>query len=185
MDPKLQTEIKQRMEKALGALRGEFSKIRTGRASVALLDGIKVDYYGNPTPLNQVATLSVSDSRTVVISPWDKGAIGEIEKAIQKSDLGLQPINDGKVVRINLPPLTEERRKDLVKVAKRLTEEARVSIRNIRRDINEAAKKIQKESKVSEDEFEKWESEIQKTTDQTIAQADSFLVHKEKEILEV
>lgn len=173
------------MDKSLEALKHEFSRLRTGRASIAILDGVKVSYYGSLTPLNQVATLTVSDSRTITMSPWDKGAIQEIEKAIHKADLGLQPINDGKVVRINIPPLTEERRRDLVKVAKKASEEIRVAIRNTRREANEAAKKLQKDSKISEDDLKKWEVEIQKFTDQTIAQVDTFLAHKEKEILEV
>ena len=177
--------MKQRLDKAQEALRMEFGKLRTGRASVALLDGIRVSCYGNLMPVNQVATLAVSDSRTLVITPWDKSVIGEIEKGIQKSDLGLTPINDGKVVRINIPQLTEERRKDLVKIAKRAAEETRVSIRNARRDANESVKKIQKEGKISEDELKKWEHEIQKMTDTAITQIDTTLAHKEKEILEV
>lgn len=181
MDLGIQTHMKQHMAKALESLRGEFAKLRTGRASVALLDGIRVDCYGSKMPLNQVATLSVPESRTLVISPWDKGVIQEIEKAIHKSELGLTPVNDGKVVRINIPPLTEERRKDFVKVAKRVTEEARVSVRNARRDANEAVKKL----KVPEDDLKKWETEIQKMTDQAIADVDELLAHKEKEILEV
>ncbi len=185
MDLKIQNEVKQRMEKCLESLRGEFSKLRTGRASLALLEGIKIDLYGSLMPLNQVASLSVSDSRTINISPWDKSAFPEIEKAIHKSDLGLTPVNDGKIIRINIPPLTEERRKDLVKVAKKVTEEARVAIRNVRRDGNESIKKYAKDSKVSEDDIKKWETELQKMTDASIAQVDSLLTHKEKEILEL
>ena len=141
--------------------------------------------YGNQMPINQVGTLSVSDARTIVISPWDKGVIGEIEKAIQKSDLGVQPTNDGKVIRVSLPPLTEERRKELAKVGKRVGEECRVTIRNIRRDGNEVVKKLQKDGKISEDDLKRTEAEIQKMTDQMIAKIDSLLVQKEKEILEV
>jgi len=133
-------ELKDNMDKALSALEKSFSKVRTGRASLALLDGIKVDYYGTATPLNQVATLSVPESRLIVISPWDSSVIGLIEKAIQKSDLGLTPSNDGKVIRLAIPPLTEERRKDLVKVVKKMSEESKVKIRNIRRDANEQSK---------------------------------------------
>lgn len=185
MDPKIQGETKQRMDKTIESLRNEFGKLRTGRASVALLDGVKVDSYGSLMSLNQVASLSVSDSRTIVISPWDKSIMQEIEKSIHKSDLGLQPMNDGKVVRISIPALTEERRKDLVKVAKRVAEEQRVGIRNVRRESNETVKKIQKDGKISEDDLKKWETEIQKMTDQAIADIDKILANKEKEIMEV
>ncbi len=185
MDPKIQAETKQRMDKTIESLRNEFGKLRTGRASIALLDGVKVDSYGSLMPINQVASVSVSDSRTLVITPWDKSIIQEIEKSIHKSDLGLQPMNDGKVVRISIPPLTEERRKDLVKVAKRVTEEARVAVRNSRREANEAVKKLQKDGKISEDDLKKWEVEIQKMTDQYVTQVDTLLANKEKEIMEV
>lgn len=173
------------MGKCIETLRSEFSKLRTGRASIGLLEGVRVEMYGSSMPLNQVATLSVSDSRTITISPWDKSAFSEIEKAIHKSDLGLTPVNDGKVVRINIPALTEERRKDLVKVAKRLSEEARVAVRNVRRDGNEAIKRHAKESKLPEDDVKKWETELQKMTDQTTGEIDSLLSHKEKEIMEI
>jgi len=185
MDPKIQGETKQRMDRAIEALRNEFGKLRTGRASVGILDGIKVDVYGTTTPLNQIASLGVSDSRTIVITPWDKSVIQEIERSVHKADLGLSPVNDGKVVRISIPPLTEERRKDLVKVAKRVAEEQRVGIRNVRRDANETVKKIQKEGKISEDDLKKSETEIQKMTDQAIADIDKVLANKEKEIMEV
>jgi ribosome recycling factor len=185
MDIKIQNEMKQRMEKALEALRGEFTKLRTGRASISLLDGVRVECYGNKMPLNQVATLNTPDSRTIMMTPWDKTVIPEIERAIQKSDLGLQPVNDGKTIRINIPALTEERRKEFVKIAKRVTEEGRVSIRNVRRDANEGVKKLQKEGNLSEDDLKKSETEIQKTTDHYIAQVESLLAHKEKEIMEV
>lgn len=185
MDPKIQSETKQKMDKTLEALRGEFSKLRTGRASVGLLDGIRVDVYGTLMPLNQMATIGVSDSRTLVITPWDKTTIPELEKSIHKSDIGLQPMSDGKVVRISIPALTEERRKDLAKIGKKVAEESRVGIRNTRREANEVVKKLQKDSKISEDDLKKWEGEIQKLTDQAIAQIDSLLVNKEKEILEV
>lgn len=185
MQPEIQNEMRQRLEKALEVLRTEFTKFRTGRASVALLDGIRVECYGSQMAMNQVATLSVPESKTILISPWDKGLIGEIEKAIRKSDLGLQPANDGKVIRINMPAPTEERRKELVKVAKKVAEEARVAIRNARRDANESIKKLEKDGKISQDDLKKWEQETQKMTDQTVAQVDSLLTHKEKEILEV
>ncbi len=178
-------ETKARMEKALAALRAEFAKLRTGRASPALVEGIRVEYYGSELPMNQVATLSVPESRTLTISPWDKTAIPAIERAIQKSDLGLNPINDGKLVRINLPVPTEERRKELVKTAKKMAEDARVAVRNARREGNEAVKKLQKDGKLSEDDLKKSEAEIQKITDQYTAQVDQILSHKEKEIMEV
>jgi len=158
-----------RMEKAVTALEKEFSHLRTGRASVALLDGLKVDYYGTPTAIDQLASLSTPDSRTITIQPWDRAAFGLVEKAILKSDLGLTPINDGKVIRIGLPPLTEDRRKDLVKVAKKYTEEAKVAVRNIRRDANDALKKLQKDKAISEDDLRKGEADIQKTTDAFVA----------------
>ena len=185
MDAKILQSEKSKMDKAIEALRHEFSRFRTGRASPALLEGLKVQYYGSLMPINQVASLSVPESRTLVVTPWDKGAIPEIEKAIQKSDLGLNPINDGKVVRINLPIPTEERRKELVKQAKKASEEARVSVRNARREGNESVKKLQKESKITEDDLRKAEAEIQKMTDQYIVQIDQLLTHKEKEIMEV
>ncbi len=185
MSSTIQQEAKNKMGKTVETLKSEFARLRTGRASPALLDGIKVDYFGSQLPMNQVASLTVPESRTLVISPWDKGAIPAIEKAVQKSDLGLNPINDGKVVRINLPSPTEERRKELVKQAKKIAEEARVGIRNSRRDANDLAKKMQKEGKLSEDELRKSEAENQKMTDQFIAQIDELLVHKEKEIMEV
>jgi len=178
-------ELKDNMDKALSALEKSFSKVRTGRASLALLDGIKVDYYGSATPLNQVATLSVPESRLIVISPWDSSVIGLIEKAIQKSDLGLTPSNDGKVIRLAIPPLTEERRKDLVKVVKKMSEESKVKIRNIRRDANEQLKELKKDNTISEDELYDHQEEVQKTTNKYIEKVDQVLALKEKEILEI
>ncbi len=185
MDTKIQNDMKTHLDKALGSVKGEFAKLRTGRASIALFDGIKVDCYGSKMVLNQVATLAVADSRTISITPWDKGVIAEIEKAIMTSDLGLQPINDGKLIRISIPLMTEERRKEMGKIAKRIAEEGRVSARNARREANEAVKKVQKDGKISEDDLKKWEAEIQKMTDQAITQIDSLLVHKEKEMMEI
>ncbi len=185
MDATLQNEIQQKMKKALEALKHEFSKLRTGRASTAMLDGVRVECYGSLMSLQQVATVAIPESRSFVITPWDKGLMGEIERGIQKSDLGLHPMNDGKVIRINIPTLTEERRKDLVKVAKKIAEEARVSIRNSRREGNESLKKLQKDGKISEDVLKVSETEVQKITDKNIADADSLLAHKEKEILEI
>ncbi|GFK94771.1 Ribosome-recycling factor [Fundidesulfovibrio magnetotacticus] len=178
-------DAKSRMEKAVASLEKEFSHLRTGRASVALLDGLKVDYYGTPTPIDQIASLSTPDSRTITIQPWDRAAFGLVEKAIQKSDLGLTPINDGKIIRIGLPPLTEDRRKDLVKVAKKYTEEAKVAVRNIRRDANDGLKKLQKDKAISEDDLRKGEADIQKTTDSYVAKLEQSLAKKEKEIMEI
>ena len=174
----------QRMEKSIAALKDEFNAIRTGRASTALFDKVRVDYYGQPTPLNQVATVSVPEARSVVIQPFDKTLIGEIEKAIQKSELGLHPSNDGKIIRIAIPPLTAERRKELVKQAKAAAETSRVAIRNIRRDGNEDLKKQQKDSKLTEDELKSAEDALQKSTDKFIADINKILEAKEKEIME-
>lgn len=173
------------MDATIEVLRRDLASIRTGRATLALLDGITVDYYGNQTPLNQVATLTVPEPRLITIQPWEQRLISEIEKAIMKSDLGLTPTNDGKVIRLAIPPLTEERRKELVKVVKKRAEEARVALRNIRRDILEDIKKIQKERSLSEDEIKRWNEEVQKITDSYIKKVDEMLAHKEKEIMEV
>ncbi len=179
------TSAEQRMKKSLQNLEEEFNGLRTGRASASLFDRIKVDYYGNPTPLNQVANISVPEARLIVIQPWDKGTIGEIEKAIQKSELSLNPSNDGKVIRINIPPLTEERRKDLVKTAKNIAEQSRVAIRNIRRDGNDELKKLTKNGDISEDEEKRGTDEVQKLTDKYVEQINSLLDKKETEIMEV
>ncbi|WP_045218131.1 ribosome recycling factor [Desulfonatronum thioautotrophicum] len=176
---------KERMEKSLQSLDREFKRLRTGRASSALLDGIRVDYYGTPTPLEQLASISIPDSRTISIQPWDRGAFKDVEKAILKSELGLNPVNDGKTLRIIIPPLTEERRKELVKIAKKFTEEAKVSIRNIRRDANDALKKQEKAKEITEDELHKTQDEVQKLTDEYIAKTDAVFAAKEKEIMEI
>jgi ribosome recycling factor len=178
-----QTEDK--MKKSLSALEDEFNTLRTGRASPALFDKVRVEYYGNPTPINQVATISVPEARLVVIQPWDKSIIGDIEKAIQKSELSVNPSNDGKVIRIAIPPLTEERRKEFVKVAKNMAEQTRVSIRNVRRDANDELKKSEKDGELSEDELKRAEDEVQKLTDTYIEKVNSMLEEKETEILEV
>jgi len=159
--------------------------VRTGRASLSLLDGIKVEYYGVPTPLNQVATLSIPESRLIVISPWDSSVIGSVEKAIQKSDLGLNPTNDGKLIRISIPSLTEERRKELVKVVKRLAEECKINLRNARRDANDNLKTLKKDNDISEDEFYAYQEEVQEVTDKYIDRTDGILASKEKEIMEI
>jgi len=179
------SEMNDDMEKSVKFLEKSFSKLRTGRASLALLDGIKVDYYGVPTPLNQVASLSVPESRLIQISPWDSSVIPAIEKAIQKSELGLNPINDGKIVRISIPALTEERRKDLVKVVRKMAEEGKVKLRNLRRDANEELKKLKKEGEIAEDELFKLQADVQKVTDDFIEKADKVTQAKEKEIMEI
>ncbi|MGE4293212.1 MAG: ribosome recycling factor [Desulfovibrio sp.] len=178
-------EGKKRMDGALASLEKDFAKLRTGRASTALVDSIEVLYYGTPTPLSQIASVSVPDSRTITIQPWDKGAFNDVDKAIQKSDLGLTPVNDGKLIRISLPPLTEERRKELVKVAKKYTEDAKIAIRNVRRDLNESVKKMLKDKTTTEDEAHKAQDEIQKITDGFVVKADTAFTAKEKEILEI
>jgi ribosome recycling factor len=173
------------MDDAIDFLKKDLASLRTGRASLAILDHIVVDYYGTPTKLNQTASLSLPDSRTIMIAPWDTKLLSDIEKAILKSDLGLTPMNDGKAVRINIPALTEERRKELVKVIKKRGEEAKVAVRNCRRDTNESLKKLEKDKHVSEDETKKAMDEVQKLTDQHIAKVDDLVAHKEKEIMEV
>jgi len=173
------------MEGAIDALKKEFGSVRTGRASLSLLDGIMVDYYGTLTPLQQLASLSVPESRQIAIQPWEQRIIPEIEKAIMKSDLGLTPSNDGKFIRIGIPSLTEERRKQLVKVVRKRAEEGKVAIRNIRRDTNEELKKLEKEKHLSEDDAKKSHDEIQKLTDFYITKIDEVLKHKENEIMEV
>jgi ribosome recycling factor len=172
------------MAKSIDALRNEFKKIRTGRASLALFDGIRVNYYGTLTPLNQMASLSTPESRLIVIQPWDQTTIGEIEKEILKSELGLTPMNDGKLIRIAIPPLTEERRKELVKVVRKIAEEHKVSIRNVRRDANELLKELKKDGDVSEDDFYKAQGQVQKITDDHIELVDQTCQEKEKEIIE-
>ncbi|OPY82461.1 MAG: Ribosome-recycling factor [Smithella sp. PtaU1.Bin162] len=178
-------KLKDDMEKTISSLDKSFSRVRTGRASVSLLDGIKVDYYGTPTPIAQVATLSVPESRLIVIAPWDVTVIGAVEKAIQKSDLGLMPSNDGKVIRLAIPQLTEERRKELVKVVKKMAEEGKVKIRNSRRDANEELKNLKKNNKIAEDELFTAQEEVQKSTNNHIEKIDKILAIKEKEIMEI
>ena len=178
-------DLKDRMGKSIESLKREYSRLRTGRASVSLLDGIRVSYYDTPTPLNQMASLAVPEPRLIVIQPWDKTAIEDIEKAILKSELGLTPMNDGKVIRISIPPLTEERRKELVKVARKMSEENKVAIRNIRRDANEMLKDLKKEKEITEDDLYRSQEEVQKATDQFISQVDELCAAKEKEILEI
>ncbi len=178
-------KMKDEMEKTIASMDKSLGRVRTGRASISLLDGIKVDYYGTPTPINQVATLSIPESRLIVISPWDASVIGAIEKAIHKSDLGLMPANDGKIIRLAIPQLTEERRKELVKVVKKMAEEGKVKLRNVRRDANEELKSLKKNNKMTEDELFSAQEEVQKLTDQNIEKIDKITTVKEKEIMEI
>jgi ribosome recycling factor len=178
-------ELNEAMEKHVWFLEKALKRIRTGRASTSLLDGIKVEYYGTPTPLNQVASLSVPESQLIVISPWDTSVIANIEKAIQKSELGLMPNNDGKVIRISIPPLTEERRKELVKVIKKMAEDCKINIRNARRDANSQLKNLQKDGDISEDNLRDYQNEVQKKTDDFIKKTDSIIAVKEEEIMEI
>jgi ribosome recycling factor len=177
-------ETRERMGKTINALENELKRIRTGRASTSLLDGIKLDYYGTPTPLNQTATVAVPESRLITIQPWDATIIKDIEKAILKSDLGLTPSNDGKLIRIAIPPLSEERRKELVKQVHKSCEEHKVAVRNIRRDANELIKGFKKDGDISEDDAFKAQDQIQKITDKYIVKIDEVYTAKESEILE-
>ncbi len=174
-----------RMDKTVEAFRNEISKIRTGKATTAILDGVRVDYYGTPSPLSQVANVSVLDAHTLSITPWDKSMVQVIDKAILASDLGLNPLSDGTNLKIPIPPLTEERRKEFVKIIKKFGEESKVALRNVRRDANEHLKKEEKEKKMTEDDRKKAEDEIQKITDKHIGKVDEIIKHKEKEIMEV
>jgi ribosome recycling factor len=177
-------EVETRMQGAIEVLSREFAGVRTGRATQGLLEGIRVDYYGTPTPVNQVATVSVPDPRTLVVQPWDVSLLPLIEKAIMKSDLGLTPSNDGKIIRLSLPPLTEERRKQLAKVVRQLSETARVAVRNIRHEANNKLRVMEKEKKISEDDAKREQDQIQKMTDKYIQRIDELLKKKEQEILE-
>lgn len=181
----VEAQIKTRMEKAISDLQHELASIRTGRASLSILDHIRVDYYGTPTPLNQVANLHVPEPSLITVQPWDVSQIGPIEKSIRTSDLGLNPSNDGKVIRLPIPPLTEERRKDLVKKVHAAAEHHRVALRNVRREGNEASKKLLKDKKITEDEDKRTHDEIQKMTDAYIGKIDAASKTKEKDILEI
>ncbi len=178
-------DCRERMEKAIKTLKKDFSKLRTGRASTSLVEDIEVDYYQMPTPLNQLASISIPDSRSIVIQPWDKSSMGNVEKAILKSELGLNPINDGKTIRINIPQLTEERRKELAKIAKKYTEDTKIAIRNIRREANDALKKRKNNKEISEDDMHSGQGEVQKITDEFINKAEKAREEKEKEIMEL
>jgi ribosome recycling factor len=177
-------DLNVRMDKSLNTLNKDYQKIRTGRATPALLDGLLANYYGTPTPLNQMASVSVPEARLLLLQPWDITAIGEIEKVILKSELGLTPQNDGKVIRINIPPLSQERRKDLSKLVKKTAEEAKVALRAIRREANDLVKDLKKSKDISEDDQAKAETQIQKITDGFVAKVDQTAAAKEKEILE-
>ena len=178
-------EAETKMKKSLKSLQDEYSLLRTGRATPALFERVQVEYYGSKTAMSQVANISVPEARLVVIQPWDKAVIGDIEKAILTSDLSLTPSNDGKVIRINIPPLNEARRKELVKQAKTIAETYRVGIRNIRREVNDAYKRQQKDNELTEDEVKKVLDEVQKITDLAIKDVDKLCIEKEKEILEI
>jgi ribosome recycling factor len=185
MSEKILNDLGEKMNKTLKNLQGDLNKVRTGRASLALFDDIRVDYYGTPTPLKQIATLSVPESRLIIIQPWDPQMIGEIEKAILKSELGVTPANDGKVIRLTIPRLTEERRRELVKIIKKMGEGGKVAIRNIRRDANEDLKEMEREKLISQDELHQNLEKIQNVTDDFIRKIDETLDGKEKEILEI
>jgi ribosome recycling factor len=176
-------DAKERMEKAVETVRNDFAKLRSGKATPALLDGLKIDYYGSPTPIKQIANVSTPEPRLLVVQPWERNMLAEIERAIIKSDLGLNPANDGIVIRIPIPQLSEERRKDLVKLAKKGAEEGRIAIRNIRRDANEHIKKAEKAGEISEDLSHSAQDDVQKLTDDFIKKIDEHLELKEKEIL--
>jgi ribosome recycling factor len=178
------SESRERMGKSIDALEIELKRVRTGRASLNILDGIRVDYYGTQTPLNQMASLSVPESRLIVIQPWDATVIKDIEKALLKSDLGLTPSSDGKLIRLAIPPLTEERRKELVKVISKMCEDYKVAVRNIRRDSNEFLKMGKKEGDISEDDLFKGQDKVQEITDEFVKRIDDIFKEKEKEILE-
>ena len=179
----IKNDVKEKMEKSLETLKTHFKKIRTGRASVDMLEGIKVNYYGTSTPLNQVGNVSTPDAKTIVVQPWEKTLIGEIEKAILASNLGITPQNDGNVVRLSVPAVTEERRKELAKECKSISEDIKVAIRNIRKDGNEQIKKAEKNKELSEDLSKDAQNDIQKITDSYIAEVDKLLTVKEKEVL--
>jgi ribosome recycling factor len=185
MDEDALKEFREKMTKTLVAFQNDLNKIRTGRASLAIFDGIRVEYYGTPTPINQVATMAIPESRLITIKPWDTSIIGEIEKAILKSELGVTPVNDGKVIRITIPKLTEERRRELVKLVRKKGEEGKIAIRSIRREANDWYKSLEKEKDISQDELHKDLDAVQELTTEFIQKIDEILNLKEKEILEI
>lgn len=178
-------ETEEKMKKVIAATKREFAAVRTGRASVSLVEGIHIDYYGTPTPLKQLATISTPDVKLIIIQPWDPSTLGEIEKAIQKSSLGVMPTNDGKLIRISIPPLSEERRQELIKITKKMAEDGRVSIRTVRRDANEHLKKLEKDKFATEDQMYKAQEKVQEFTDKYIKEIDQVLAEKDKELMEV
>jgi ribosome recycling factor len=184
MKEEILSELRQKMNKAVDALKKDFLKIRTGRASTALLDGIKVDCYDTQMPIDQVATIATPESRLITIQPWDQTIMGSVEKSILKSELGLTPMNDGKIIRISIPPLTEERRKELAKLARKMAEENKISIRNFRREANEMLKELKAEKEISEDELYRSQDDVQKITDELIKKVDETTAQKEQEIIE-
>ena len=184
MKEEILSELRQKMNKAVDALKKDFLKIRTGRASTALLDGIKVDCYDTQMPIDQVATIATPESRLLTIQPWDQTIMGSVEKSILKSELGLTPMNDGKIIRISIPPLTEERRKELAKLARKMAEENKISIRNFRRETNEMLKELKAEKEISEDELYRSQDDVQKITDEFIKKVDETTAQKEREIIE-
>jgi ribosome recycling factor len=185
MNHEIAEELEDKLKKSLAALKKDLSKLRTGVASVSLLEDIKIDYYNQPTPLNQVAAIGAPDSRTITIQPWDNTVINEIEKAIQKSDLGVNPASDGKIIRLSFPKLTEERRRELTKIGSKMLENTKIAMRNVRRDINEKLKKMEKDKVLSQDDLRKHQDEVQKTTDKYIEMADKIYSDKEKEIMAI
>ena len=184
MKEEILSELRQKMNKAVDALKKDFRKIRTGRASTALLDGIKVECYGTAMPLDQVATISAPESRLLTIQPWDQTIMGSVEKSILKSELGLTPMNDGKIIRISIPPLTEERRKELAKLARKMAEDNKISVRNLRREANDMFKELKAEKEISEDELYRSQDDVQKITDEFIKKVDETTTQKEQEIIE-
>ncbi len=184
MKDEILADLRQDMNKTVEALKRDFRRIRTGRASSALLEGIRVECYETQMPIEQVASISVPESRLITIQPWDKSILGDIEKGILKSDLGLTPMNDGKIIRISIPPLTEERRKDLAKKARKMAEEGKVALRNQRRDANEMLKELKQSKEISEDDLFKAQDEVQKVTDEYVKKVDETTAEKEKEIIE-
>jgi ribosome recycling factor len=185
MDVKFAKNAEERMKKAVETIRHELATIRTNKATTSLLDGIRVEYYGSHVPLQQVASVSAPEARLLVIQPWERAVLPEVVKAIQRSDLGLNPVDDGTVVRLNLPPLTEERRKDLVKVLGKIVEDGRVRVRTIRRECNDELKKLERDHKISEDDSKKTQAEIQKLTDRYVAVLDELFHKKQAEVMEV
>jgi ribosome recycling factor len=185
MKSEIINELEDKLNKSLATFKKDLSKLRTGVASVSLLEDIRVSYYNQPTPLNQVAAIGIPDSRTITIQPWEVSTIGEIEKAIQKSDIGVNPMSDGKMIRLSFPKLTEERRRELVKLGGKMLENAKVAIRNVRRDMNEKLKKMEKDKLMSQDDLRRHQEDIQKITDKHIQMAEKIYIDKEKEILEI